>query len=350
MRPRIDGLLARNILWMGSGQAVSTVVQAIYFIIIARTLGPDGYGAFVGVVALVAVASPFASLGSGNLLVKHVSRDPDAFSRQWGKAIGTTLIGGTCLLALVTLIARVVLPPVIPLGLILAVGAADLIFVRLVDISALAYQGVQRLHRTAQLQLLVNPLRMMAAGVLLLTTPEPTAGHWGVFYFASAAVAGCLAITIVIRELGLPQFGLEHLRSEMREGAYFSIGLSAQTIYVDIDKTMLARLATLDATGVYAAAYRVVDVTFLPVGALVSATYARFFQHGVEGVRATANMPATLPPWAEATASSPRPASTSSPRSSRPSSARSTATRSPRCAGSPCSRCSRDCTTSAPTR
>ena len=55
----------------------------------------------------------------------------------------------------------------------------------------------------------------------------------------------------------------------------------------NIDKTMLARLGTLEATGTYAAAFRVVDIAFLPIGSLLAATYARFFQEGVEGVRAT---------------------------------------------------------------
>jgi O-antigen/teichoic acid export membrane protein len=50
----------------------------------------------------------------------------------------------------------------------------------------------------------------------------------------------------------------------------------------------MGRLGSLEATGVYAAAYRLVDMAFLPVGSLLIVTYARFFQHGVQGVRATA--------------------------------------------------------------
>jgi O-antigen/teichoic acid export membrane protein len=92
----------------------------------------------------------------------------------------------------------------------------------------------------------------------------------------------------VNRELGRPEFHLRHLTSELREGAYFSVSISAQSSTNDIDKAMLARLATLEATGVYAAAYRLVDVAFLPIASLLVATYARFFQHGVQGVRATA--------------------------------------------------------------
>jgi O-antigen/teichoic acid export membrane protein len=71
----------------------------------------------------------------------------------------------------------------------------------------------------------------------------------------------------------------------LKIGGYFAVSLSASSIYGDIDKTMLARLGTLSATGVYAAADRAVGMAFLPIGALLAAAYARFFRAGVGGMR-----------------------------------------------------------------
>jgi O-antigen/teichoic acid export membrane protein len=284
----VRGLLLRNTAWIGAGQAIRTVVQALYFILMARALGTNGYGAFVGVVSLVAITTPFATLGTGNLLVKHVARDASTFAWYWGKALATTLIGGTLLLGLITVSASALLPRSIPVGLIVAVGAADLIFARLVDVSGFAFQAVHRMDRTALMQLLVSPLRLLAAGILIATNSAPTAVEWGWLYLVSSVVGGCVAVACVSWEMGRPRFDLRGLGSEAREGTFFSVSLSAQTIYNDIDKAMLARLATLAATGVYAAGYRVVDIAFLPIGAVISASYARFFQHGVLGVRATA--------------------------------------------------------------
>lgn len=283
-----SSVLARNTVWTAYGRAIRVGVQALYFILIARALGAGGYGAFVSVVALVGVATPFSGLGSGNLLIKHVARAPLSFRSHWGKALATTVITGTILLVVVTFVARLLLPTAISLQLVLAVGAADLIFGRLLDISGQAYQGVHRLDRTAQTQLLLGPLRLLAAAGLVATTTNPSALEWGALYLLSSTLGGGAAVAFVSRELGKPKFDLRHLGSELREGTLFSVSLSAQTVYNDIDKMMLARLATLDAVGLYAAAYRVVDVAFVPVGSLVAASYARFFQHGVEGIRATA--------------------------------------------------------------
>jgi O-antigen/teichoic acid export membrane protein len=285
-----DSVLAKNTLWVGLSQALQVGIQTVYFILIARALGSRDYGAFISVVAVVAIAAPFASLGSGNLLIKHVARNPHTFVRHWGKALATTLLNGTILLAIVTIVASLWLPASIPLQLVLAVGVADLLFVRLLDVSAQAYQAHQRLSRTALLQLLLSPLRLLAAIVLIAIAPVPTALEWGMAYLVSAVVGAGVAVVLVNRELGWPEFHIRHLGLDLREGVFFSLSLSAQNSLNDSDKAMLARLATLEATGVYAAAWRLVGAMFLPVASLQVATYARFFQHGAQGVRASARL------------------------------------------------------------
>ncbi len=90
--------------------------------------------------------------------------------------------------------------------------------------------------------------------------------------------------TLVWTKLGAPRFADPLPGTEAREGIYFSASQSAQTIYNDIDKTMLARLSTLDATGIYGAAYRLIDVCFVPVSALLWSAYPNFFRAGARGI------------------------------------------------------------------
>ena len=283
-----DTALAKHTIWLASGQLIRAGIQVVYFILIARALGAHEYGAYVGVLAMVAIAAPFVSFGSGNLLIKHVARNPHTFARHWGKALVITLASGTILLGIVSIAGPVWLPASIPMELVLALGAADLVFVRLVDISAQAYQAHQRLSRTALLQLLLSPLRLLGATILIAVATVPTAVELGMVYLLSALVGAGVAVVLVNRELGRPEFHLYDICRELQEGAFFSMSLSAQSANADIDKAMLARLATLEATGVYGAAYRLLDVAFLPVRSVLMAAYARFFQHGMQGIQATA--------------------------------------------------------------
>src|SRR5207244_2519431 len=113
---------------------------------------------------------------------------------------------------------------------------------------------------------------------------HPSAQQWGYIYFGTTAAVTLMAMLLVLGKLGGPRFLWSVLRSEIREGFYFSASQTAQTIYNDIDKTMLARLSTLEATGIYGAAYRLIDVSFVPVSALLWAAYPRFFRAGARGI------------------------------------------------------------------
>jgi O-antigen/teichoic acid export membrane protein len=49
------------------GQGIKLVLQAIYFLLIARSLGPAQYGAFVAITAMTSIISPYMGLGCGRL-------------------------------------------------------------------------------------------------------------------------------------------------------------------------------------------------------------------------------------------------------------------------------------------
>jgi len=277
-------LLRRNTVCTVLAQAVRVLVQAVYFFLMARALGPGQYGAFAAVVAAVAVVYPFVGNGSGNLMVKHVARDPRLLPECLGSASLMTLATGLPFSVLVVLACGAVLPPAIPISVILFIAASDLVVYRFVDVACLAFQSVERLCWTANLQVFASLMRLVGIATVVLAG-RPTLLAWSVAYLTTSAVCALVAIYCVLSRLARPVFsGLSRIRGELREGFCFSTSLSAQTIYNDIDKTMLARLATLNATGIYAAAYRLIDVAFLPVRALLAAAYPSFFRHGEDGI------------------------------------------------------------------
>ena len=90
-------LFARNVVWMTLGFGMRLGIQMAYFLVVARTLKPDAFGSFSGSLALVMVLSPFASWGSGNILIKQVSRSPEMFTTFWVAAWSTSLVSGLVL-------------------------------------------------------------------------------------------------------------------------------------------------------------------------------------------------------------------------------------------------------------
>ena len=258
-----------------------------YFILIARSLGPSEYGAFVGAVSLVALVAPFAGLGSGNLLVKNVSRKPDLFAEYWGNSLLISGISGLILLGFVLAVARLVLPASIPWLLILLICVSDLLVVRAAEIGAQGFQAVDELRYTAFLTVLPYILRMIGAVIVFFVWRRATALCWSWFYLACTVISAVVAVSVASHKLGAPKLALWRIRGELVEGFYFGASMSAQTVYNDVDKTMLARLSTLDATGIYGAAYRLIDVSFTPVRSVLNAAYANFFRHGEAGMSAS---------------------------------------------------------------
>lgn len=293
-----QNVLVCNTVAMLAGSGTRLLIQGIYFVLIARALGAEQYGAFVAVVALVAILAPFSPLGTGQVLVRNVARDRGTFRYSWGNALWMTTISGSVLLAVVALLARYVLARKVPLALVLLVGCSDLLMSAGVGLAALAFQAVEQLHRTAQIYIVLTSLRAISALILVLVVSHPTAFSWGIFYFFSSVAGMLYASLLVCSKLGWPRLLLSSLRSDLLEGFYFAISLSSASLYNDIDKTMLVRLATFSAAGIYAAAYRLMDFAFQPVNALLAATYPRFFQDGIHGLPGTKRLAKRMLPFA----------------------------------------------------
>lgn len=281
---RAPSLLLRNTLWMAGGFGVRAVFQFLYFVLLARALGPAEYGAFVGVLALVIFLSPFASWGSGNLLIKHVARDPSRFPERWGAALATTLLSGSLLVLLAMLITGLVFGWETALRLALPIALGEMLGTRLSDVASQAFQAVQRMQGTTAIWAGMALARLVGVLVLTALPGKASAFLWAWVYAVSGVGFGLLSVLWVNAALGRPRLSLLPMRGEWREGFYFAVGLSAHGAYNDIDKTLLARMISETAAGLYGVAYRLVDAGFIAVRALAYASYPRFFQEGSKGL------------------------------------------------------------------
>jgi O-antigen/teichoic acid export membrane protein len=281
-----DALLVKNTLWMLAGQAAKLLIQALYFVVMARYLGPVQYGSFIAVTAAAAIASPFVGNGTGSLMIKNVARRRDLLPEYLGTALMVTGTMGIAISGIVIGACSLALPGAISTTIILLVVITDVLVYRFVDVASWAFQAVEQLSWTARINLFAPLLRLAGLG-LIVAIGHPTLMAWAIVYAVTGAAAAAVSVYCILRQLGRPRFVRGHWRAEKREGFYFSAGLSAQTIYNDIDKTMLAQWGALSATGIYGAAYRLVDVAFIPVRALLAAAYPGFFRSGQKRIAGT---------------------------------------------------------------
>jgi O-antigen/teichoic acid export membrane protein len=189
------------------------------------------------------------------------------------------------------------LPNTIPTAVIVQVVVSEVILGRFVEIACWAFQAVELLAWTASINVFATFMRLAGIAAIVVIH-KPTLFAWSIAYLVTSALSAVAAVGCVLWRLGRPKIALKRIPSELREGFYSSTGLSAQTIYNDIDKTMLARLSTFGATGIYAAAYRLIDVSFVPVRSLLAAAYPGFFRSGAQGIASSLSYAKRLLPRA----------------------------------------------------
>lgn len=269
-----------------AGQGIKLVLQAIYFVFIARSLGPSQYGAFVAITAMTSIIGPYIGLGCGNLFLKNVRAGKRSAPLCWGNGLLITVVSGFLTTVVLAACSNLWLRG-FPVLLVAAICFSDLILMRIIDLASFGFAASGNMAKTAVQNTTMSLLRVI--GIVLLATcyHQVSIQQWAWVYLGTGIVGALFALHQGGGLWGMPTVSLAALMEDAREGCFFSISTSAQTIYNDIDKTMLARLSSFAATGVYAAAYRIIDTSLTPVRSLVSAAYPQFFRIGTDGLDAS---------------------------------------------------------------
>jgi O-antigen/teichoic acid export membrane protein len=84
--------VSRNATWILLGQGANVLLQAGYFVLLARLLGVREYGVFAGAFAVVNLITPYSTLGAGMLFMRHVMVDRARAAVYWGNSVAITAV------------------------------------------------------------------------------------------------------------------------------------------------------------------------------------------------------------------------------------------------------------------
>ncbi|WP_434618319.1 oligosaccharide flippase family protein [Arthrobacter sp. A5] len=282
----ISGMsLRKNVPALLAGQFSRLVLQTAYFIVLARMLGAGGYGTFAAALALAALIAPFSSIGTNTLMVKMVSREPSTARSAWKRAVFYTIIGGIVLSILLALFGGFVTPPGVSRIALFEICIADLVGLKLIEVNGSLWQALGRSKALVVLPSMTNLFRLLAAMILWLVLGSTSLDVWSCLFLLATAP---LAIVVTVRttvKLGSSKRGLSLSRKDAKEGLLYSIALASQNMYNDIDKIMLAKIGSVASAGYYSAAYRIIDVAYVPIRSFAAAAYPHYFREGEKGLR-----------------------------------------------------------------
>jgi O-antigen/teichoic acid export membrane protein len=176
VRLQTRGLL-RDTAHLSIGQSLRLVIQAIYFVLVARSLGPVAYGAFVTVVAMAALLGPFAGIGTTNLFIKNVRSGKREAAICWGNGILLTVVSGT-LLTLLALGLTYLVRLKTGAYVVVLICVADLVFLKLTDLAAFGFTALDQMKQTSIQSVVASLLRLAGIVALLLTVRRVTLDRW----------------------------------------------------------------------------------------------------------------------------------------------------------------------------
>jgi len=278
--------LAENTAKLGVGQGLRLLIQAVYFVLIARSLGPKQYGAFVAMTSLVAIAAPFAGFGCQVVLLKYVSRNRSVLPSYWGNGLLTIAVSGSLLSVVILSLTPFFLGRQF-FFLTVFVCLSDLFMIRVAELAAFAFAALGQMGESARVNVYITLTKLIGIVILSAIVRQPTVQDWTVAYVAGGAICFIYAFIRTTAAAGRIEIRPKQAWKDLPESALFAVSTSSATIYNDLDKTMVGKFASFTATGIYGAAYRIIDVSLVPVRAMLSAAYPEFFRIGVEGPTAT---------------------------------------------------------------
>jgi len=275
--------VSRNATWMLLGQGANVLLQAGYFVLLARLLGVREYGVFAGAFAVVNLITPYSTLGAGMLFMRHVMVDRARAAVYWGNSVAITA-AATVLIAGVLFFAGPALTKTHDHLIFVTLVLANCFFSQVASLGSLVFQTFEKMQRTAILSLVSSLARLLVLLAMRVTLHHATALQWSIGVLIASGSAAVLARSWVRAEIGPAAVDHALILSRAREGLGFSFAGTTQAAYNDLDKVMLSHYGLNRENGFYTLAYRVIDVATTPIVALDAAVLPRFFRLGHAGM------------------------------------------------------------------
>jgi len=282
---QLAGPLIRATLHTTGVLSARLLVQAAILLVLARMLGPAGFGGLAGLLSLAAFLGTLATFGTHLVLVRDLARDPNRRASVLPVVLGTTSFCGSLLL-LAYMGAYFALLHRLELGLptVLCIGIAEVVVQPLLSVSAAERLAAGRVARSQLLRMIPMPLQLATAVGLW------RAGMGGQlrFYAVGHLVATLIALAVAVALQAAPWPSPRQWRLLGAAGWKDNSGFAFQALTAsgptELDKALAPRLLPLAMAGVYTVASRVNGALVIPVASLMIAALPRLFRESGDGL------------------------------------------------------------------
>ena len=195
-----------TVLFFGVGS------QFFWFIIFARALGVEAFGHLMVIMAVTALAGTLCGLGSGDAMIRRVSRDQKDYAVMLGHGLILEGVTGVPLMLLATGILYFLVDAshtsVTNLAIMAAYSFSNILAVSFVSFTESVFLAFGYFRRANLVNGAFSAIRLLSAAAACLAFGAHSIGTLAIWTVASHLVA-CLICTYMMLALGKPTWQVE---------------------------------------------------------------------------------------------------------------------------------------------
>jgi O-antigen/teichoic acid export membrane protein len=276
IRSLATGGLAKDTSWALGAEALTVVVLTVSFALLGRRLGPQGYGAFVGLYGLLGPAISINQSAVGLAIYEHIVGRKESSSDVAASCLSSTLVIGLVLSGAVVGLGSLLLPS-LPLSLLVLFALGEMIVTSVLMMSIAVVQSVRGFAAATRLRILSTTFRGIAI-VVLAAFGQLTLRNLALGQVTAAFVALVIVAHQVRRHLGHLVLPGPIRWDTMKSIGTYASGISASSFQASGDKVVLNTAGHVADAGLYGAAYRIIMMAQIPVNALLHSTHLSFLE------------------------------------------------------------------------
>ena len=268
----------KNTAWLYGEKVVSMLALLVVNVVLARKLGPEGFGSLNMVLAFVALFAPFITLGLNAIVTREVLQRSEEQSTVMATALFVRLIGmiaGTLAMVVIPLFWVEKLAEHFWLICILLVGNSFTIF------NVLDHWFQARMESRYVATIRTCSLYLFAILKISVALVDPQIIYFIVLQAAEWTLIGCaLLLVFCRRRVKKDRFKVDfqYAGSLVKEASWLIFSGVAAVIYLKIDQVMLGAMVGESAVGVYSVAVKFSEIWYFFPTALAASFFPKIIQ------------------------------------------------------------------------
>lgn len=268
----------KNIALITSGSTARALIQAALLILIARNMSLDSYGALVAIISIISACLPLAALGYEFEVLNASSKNQD-MQRIWSNFLFISLTTSLLLASILLPVIQITFPSYSDKISLCMLIFTEVFGARFSEGACRVFQGKENPKEITKMRILFASSKFICV-IVAVTFIEALNIHT---YAVACCVSTLISTALISRSLKT-HYNISQIIHITNWKTFFTQKDTAISFFFDklsanIDKILLARIISTDATATYAVAHRIADLLTIPMLSLITVNQPESFKN-----------------------------------------------------------------------